>query len=85
MQTGPGCLEVPGVGGGGGCGGSAFPVLSLPTWPDGSSVWIMCGVGCVCVCVVAQDGQGELAFLIGSGLHEGKDSSIWPGVGQKEG
>lgn len=43
-------------------------------------VW--CGV---CVCVVAQGGQGELAFLIGSGLHEGKDSSIWPGIGQKEG
>ena len=65
-----------------------LPFLSSPFPPGlmdqvcGSCVvW---GV-CVCVCVVAQGGQGELAFLIGSGLHEGKDSSIWPGVGQKEG
>ena len=48
-------------------------------------VWCVCVCVCVGVCVLAQGGQGELAFLIGSGLHEGKDSSIWPGVGQKEG
>ena len=77
-----------------------LPFLSSPFPPGlmdqvhGSCVvWCVCGgvcvvvcvCVCVCVCVLAQGSQGELAFLIGSGLHKGKDSSIWPGVDQKEG
>lgn len=61
----------------------AFPFLSLPTWVQ----WIKCVLGGVwggraggC----RGGDQGELASFIGSGLHQGKDRSIWSGAGEEE-